>query len=66
MEIAGILEQKIPPPQAEEFKEWLLAIGEEVANAATEGGLMTVGGDKDGNAELTVLHAMRDALRANA
>lgn len=66
MEIAGLLEQKIPPPQAEEFKEWLLAIGEEVANAATEGGLMTVGGDKDGNAELTVLHAMRDALRANA
>jgi starch phosphorylase len=62
-QIADLLEQKIEPQQAREFKEWLLAIGEAVANAAAEGGFVTVGGATTNDREATTLHAMRNALR---
>jgi hypothetical protein len=62
-QIADLLEQKIAPPQALEFKEWLLAIGEAVANAAAEGGFVTVGGATTDDREATMLQAMRSALR---
>jgi hypothetical protein len=62
-QIADLLEQKIEPQQAREFKEWLLAIGEAVANAAAEGGFVTVGGATINDREATTLHAMRNALR---
>jgi hypothetical protein len=62
-QIADLLEQKIAPAQAQEFKEWLLAIGEAVANAAAEGGFVTLGGATTNDREATTLQAMRDALR---
>jgi len=64
--IADLLEQKIPRSQAEEFKGWLLAIGEEVANAAAEGGFLAVGGEAGSEQEAMALRAMRDALRVAA
>jgi starch phosphorylase len=63
-QIAGLLAQKVPPAQAEEFKDWLLAIGENMANAATEGGFLSVGGEAGSNREATLLHALHEALRA--
>ena len=65
-QIADLLEQKIAPPQAAEFKEWLLMIGEAVANAATEGGFLAVSGTAGSAQEATLLRAMRDALRVAA
>ena len=62
-QIADLLEQKIAPAQALEFKEWLLAIGEAVANAAAEGGFVTVGGATTNDRETMMLQAMRNALR---
>lgn len=62
-QIADLLEQKVPPPQAQEFKAWLLAIGEAVAQAAAEGGFGTVGGVPTREREAATLHAMRQALR---
>jgi starch phosphorylase len=65
-QIADLLEQNIPLPQAEEFKGWLLAIGEEVANAAAEGGFLTIGGAAGSEQEAMVLRALHDALRVAA
>jgi hypothetical protein len=62
-QIADLLEQKTPPPLAQEFKEWLLAIGDAVANAAAEGGFVTVGGSTTNDREAATLQAMRNALR---
>jgi hypothetical protein len=65
-QLADLLEKKFPASQAEEFKDWLLAIGESVASAAAEGGFVAVGGELGSQAEATALHAMRDALRVRA
>jgi hypothetical protein len=65
-QVADLLERRIPPRQAEEFKEWLVAIGEEVANAAAEGGFVTIGGAAESNSELMLLRSIRDALRVKA
>jgi starch phosphorylase len=62
-QIADLLGQKVPEPQAEEFKHWLLAIGEQVANAAAEGGFLSVGGQASSDMEAVALRAIRNALR---
>ena len=36
--VAMILQSKADPQEADEFKRWLLEVGEDVANAAKEGG----------------------------
>lgn len=61
--IADLLEQKVPGTQAEEFKEWLLAIGDDVASAATEGGFVSIGGETGSKGEVAALRAIRHALR---
>jgi starch phosphorylase len=65
-QIADLLEQKVPLSQANEFKEWLLAIGEAVANAATEGGFLAATGAAGREQEATLLRAVGDALRVAA
>jgi len=65
-EVASVVERKLPPAQAAEFKAWLVDIGEEVAGAATEGAFSAVGGQAVGDAEENVLRALRDALRVEA
>jgi hypothetical protein len=61
--IANLLEQKVPDTLAEEFKEWLLAIGDDVASAATEGGFVSIGGEAGSKGEVAALRAIRHALR---
>jgi starch phosphorylase len=62
-QVAELLERKVPTQQAAEFKEWLLAIGEDVANAATEGGFLALGGEAGSDRRTTELQAIREALR---
>jgi hypothetical protein len=63
---AGLLEHRVPPQHAGEFKAWLVAIGEEVANAAVEGGFVPVRGTTESNVELKLLRAIEDALHVKA
>jgi hypothetical protein len=64
--IADVLEHKIAVAQAEEFKRWLVAIGEQVAQAAMEGGFVGIGGQAGNNGEAAALDAIRTALRVKA
>jgi len=61
--IADVLEHKVAVAQAEEFKRWLLAIGEQVAQAAVEGSFVGIGGQAGTTAEAAAPHAIRTALR---
>ena len=61
--IAGLLDRKVPPREAAEFKDWLIAIGQEVASAATQGGFTAVSAQPVADAEQTLLREIRTALR---
>jgi glycogen phosphorylase len=61
--VAGLLDRKVPPPQAAEFKSWLLAIAETVANAAQESPTAGVEGAPTGDLEADALAALAGALR---
>jgi hypothetical protein len=65
-QVAGLLARTVPAPQAAEYKDWLLAIGEAVATAATEGGFLAVGGEAGDAHETAALRALREALWAGA
>jgi hypothetical protein len=48
--------------EAEEYKRWLFAIGEQVARAAAEGGFLGVGATQVSPGEQDALHAIATAL----
>lgn len=63
--VRGVLEAKGDPAEAAEFKGWLLDIGQKVAEAAREGGLLKViglGGKLVSKNEQKALDAIRAAL----
>jgi len=64
-QIASLLDRKVPPPQAAEFKNWLLAIAEVVANAAQESPTAGVEGEPEGDLEASALDALAEALRSS-
>jgi len=53
--VNDILTRKVKPEEADEFKKWLLAIGQRVAEAANEGGIVGFGGERVSDAEKNVL-----------
>jgi hypothetical protein len=60
---AQILQMKAPPQEAEDYKHWILEIGEEVANAANEGGnFFNVGGTRLSQQESQMLRDIASAL----
>lgn len=65
VEVARLLETKAPADAAA-FKAWLHAIGERVAEAATEGGFLGLGGVKVSAAERATLAEIGRALRLDA
>ena len=48
--------------EADEFKKWLLAVGERVAEASNEGGIFGIGGERVSEAEKNVLRQIAFAL----
>ncbi len=63
--VRGVLEAKGDAAEAAEFKRWLLDIGQQVAEAAREGGLLKViglGGKRVSKDEQKALDALRSAL----
>jgi len=57
-----LLDSKGKGPEADEFKRWLLTVGQRVAEAANEGGLFGFGGERVSDAEKNVLRQISFAL----
>jgi hypothetical protein len=60
--VNDVLNRKVKPEEADEFKKWLLAIGQRVAEAANEGGIFGFGGERVSDAEKNVLRQIAFAL----
>jgi len=60
--VNDILNRKVKPEEADEFKKWLLAIGQRVAEAANEGGIFGFGGERVSDAEKNVLRQIAFVL----
>lgn len=60
--VNDILGRKDKADEADEFKKWLLAVGERVAEASNEGGIFGIGGERVSEAEKNVLRQIAFAL----
>jgi hypothetical protein len=59
---ASLLNSKASPKEAQEYRDWTMAIAEKVANAATEGGFLGFGGERLSAPEKALLDQLRTAL----
>ena len=64
--VTAVLEQKAPTEGAEEYRRWVISVGEAVANAAKEGGFLGIGGDRISEREQSLLDEFATALRFGA
>ena len=60
--VNDIVSRKAKADEADEFKKWLLAVGERVAEASNEGGIFGIGGERISDAEKNVLRQIAVAL----
>jgi hypothetical protein len=58
-----IVNRKAKADEADEFKKWLLAVGQRVAEASNEGGIFGFGGERVSEAEKNMLRQIVFALR---
>lgn len=65
-QVCGLLERKASPEEANEMKDWLIAIAQRTAEAAKEGGFLGMGGTPVTDRELEALDTIRSALDARA
>ena len=63
---AAIIDKKVKPDEAQSFKQWVLAGGKAVSEAATEGGFLGFGGTRVSEQEATALKDLSAALGAKA
>jgi hypothetical protein len=61
-EVAGLLQSKASPQEAEDYKRWLLVIAQRVASAAKEGGFLGFGGSQVSKSEAATLNEIAAAL----
>lgn len=61
-----LINRKVKPEEADEFKKWLLAVGQRVAEASNEGGIFGFGGERVSEAERNVLRQIAFALEQPA
>ena len=62
--VARLLDSRVDPAQAAQYRAWALSVAEKVAQAATEGGFLGFGGTRLSEAEQTLIAQLREALRA--
>ena len=60
--VNDVINKKVPGETGEEFKKWLLTIGQRVAEAANEGGIFGFGGERVSEPEKNVLRQIAFAL----
>jgi hypothetical protein len=62
-QVATVLQHKSNPAEAEEYKRWLMEIGQDVASSANEGAnVLNMGGTAVSKEEAQTLHNVADAL----
>ncbi len=62
--VIALLTQKASAQEVTEFKQWILAVSENVANAAKEGAFLGIGGERVSAAEKAVLSDLQGVLSA--
>ena len=60
--VNDLINRKVTPNEADEFKNWLLAVGQRVAEASNEGGIFGFGGERVSDAEKQALRQIAFAL----
>lgn len=60
--VNDVIDRKVKPEEADEFKKWLMAVGQRVAEASNEGGIFGFGGERVSDAEKAVLRQIAFAL----
>jgi hypothetical protein len=65
-EVSTILVSKVPIVQAEEFKQWILALATQVAKAVKEEGIFGIGGERVSRKESDALSSIDTALSFKA
>jgi len=63
-QVIALLTQKATSQEVSEFKQWILAVSESVANAAKEGAFLGIGGERVSAAEKAVLSDLQGVLSA--
>lgn len=63
-QVVALLTQKASAQEVTEFKQWILAVSENVANAAKEGAFLGIGGERVSAAEKAVLSDLQGVLSA--
>lgn len=63
---AAVLEKKAKPDEAQAFKQWLLSLGQRVAEAAKEGGILGIGGTRVSAQETAALNDLSSVLSIKA
>jgi len=61
-QVIALLTQKATPQEVTEFKQWIMAVSESVANAAKEGAFLGIGGERVSAAEKAVLNDLQGVL----
>lgn len=61
-----LIDRKVKGEEGEQFKRWLLSVGGRVAEAAKEGGIFGIGGERVSDAERSVLRQIAFALEQPA
>lgn len=60
--VAAMLETKVSPEEAYEYKRWVLVVAEKVAAAAKEGGIFGFGGEQISGSEIAIINEIGEAL----
>ena len=63
-EAAQLLNSKVDPAQAAQYREWAMGVADKVAMASTEGGFLGFGGTRLSDDEKKVIAELRGALGA--
>ena len=59
-----MLDSKVDPAQAAQYRQWALGVADKVAMASTEGGFLGFGGTRLSDAEKSLIDQLKTALRA--
>jgi hypothetical protein len=65
-EVASLLQTKVSPQEADDYKRWLLGVAQRVAGAAKEGGIFGFGGAQVSKTEVTTINEIAAALGVQA
>lgn len=65
-EAAALLDAKATPDEATAYKQWIMAVAEEIATAAKEGAFLGFGGDRVSTWETEVMREVSAALGQTA